>query len=95
MSDLVELEVYSRADGKWVVRLPGQQAAALTLGGATVYSLFALAQSVARRATICECRDEELLAETAELRDELDLLVRHYESIAGAAGLPLPYEPVD
>jgi hypothetical protein len=91
----MELEVYSTAEGKWVVRLPGRESAALVVGGVTVYSLFALAQSIARRAIACGCPDVELLAETAELRDELSLLVRHYESVSGAVRLPLPYEPLD
>jgi hypothetical protein len=60
-----------------------------------VYSLFALAESIARRAAACGCTDDELLAEAAELRDELELLVRHDESVTGSAGLPLPYEPLD
>lgn len=95
MPDLIELELFSRAEGRWVLRLPGQRSPVLALDGIAVYSLFALAQSIARRASACGCTDAELLAEAAELRDELDLLVRHYESVAGAAGLPLPYEPLD
>jgi hypothetical protein len=95
MPDLVEFEVYSSAEGRWVVRPPGQRSAVLALGGATVYSLFALAQSIAQRASACGCPDAELLAEAAELREELDRLVRLYESVIGAAGLPLPYEPLD
>jgi hypothetical protein len=42
-SDGVELEVYAKADRGWVVRVPGQQSPVLLLGGAAVYSFFALA----------------------------------------------------
>jgi hypothetical protein len=95
MPGRVDLEVYSRAEGQWVVLLPGQQSPVLTVTGSAIYSLFALARSIAQRVSACGCPDGELLAEAAELRDELDRLVRHYEAVAGAAGLPLPYEPLD
>lgn len=95
MSDRVELDVYSQVEPGWVVRVPDQRCPVLLVDGVAVYSFFALADSVARRAAACGCADAELLAETEELRDELDRLVRHYEAVAAAARLPLPYEPLD
>jgi hypothetical protein len=95
MPERIELEVYSKAERQWVIRLPGQRSAALALDGAVVYSLSALARSIARRLSACGCQEVELLAEAAELKDELDHLVQDYERVTGAAGLPLPYEPLD
>ncbi len=88
----MELEVYSQAIDRGIVRMPSQGFPGLVLQGETLAVLLKLAKSAHEKSQ--NTTDTELIDTTRELVDRLQKLVAHYESTLGKHNLPLPYSTV-
>ena len=88
----VSVEVFDQAVNAWIIRTLGRHFPGVVVQGDSLHGLYALAESVHRRARSTLSADPELAEETDELRDLLWGRLRAYEDALRAHGLPLPYD---
>lgn len=87
--EYMELEVYSQATNRAVVKMPGRHFPGLVIQGDTLSSLLYLAESICEKSE--KTSDVDLFNESRELRDNLQQLLLHYEATLSKHNIPLPY----
>ena len=90
--EYMELEVYSQAINRGIVKMPSQNFPGLLLQGEMLSSLMGLARSIHEKSQ--KTSDTELIEASLELRDNLQRLLSHYESTLGRHNIPLPYSTI-
>jgi hypothetical protein len=88
----MELEVYSQAIDRGIVRMQSQSFPGLVIQGETLASLLKLAKTTYEKSQ--STTDVELIDSSRELLETLQKLVSHYESTLGKHNIPLPYATV-
>ena len=86
-----ELEVFSNASNAAVVRVGGRRFPGLVVQGDTLHGLRGDVVYIAGLIGEAAGRDEELHYSLLILREKLDGMLAHYESVLEAHDLPLPY----
>lgn len=87
--EYMELEVYSQATNRAVVKMPGRHFPGLVIQGDSLSSLLYLAESICEKSE--KTSDVDLVNETRELKDHLQQLLLHYEATLSKHNIPLPY----
>ena len=87
--EYMELEVYSQATNRAVVKMPGRHFPGLLIQGDSLASLLSLAESICEKSE--RTADIDLINESHELRNNLQQLLSHYEATLGKHNIPLPY----
>jgi predicted RNase H-like HicB family nuclease len=88
----MELEVYSQAIDRGIVKMPSQSFPGLILQGETLASLLKLAKTAYEKSQ--STTDTELIDTSRELMENLQKLVSHYEATLGKHNIPLPYSTI-
>ena len=83
------LEVYSETSNYGVVRMPGRAFPGSVIQGDSLAILCEHARSVHRRAV--QIADEELVDEAADLLEQLEGRLHHYEQVFADHKIALPY----
>lgn len=85
----MELEVYSQATNRAVVKMPARHFPGLLIQGDALSSLLSLAESICEKSE--KTPDVDLIDAARELRDNLQQLLSHYEATLSKHNIPLPY----
>jgi hypothetical protein len=88
----MELEVYSQAIDRGVVRMPSQSFPGLLLQGETLTSFLKLASVMHEKSQNTDSM--ELIDTSRELMENLQKLVSHYEATLHKHNIPLPYSTI-
>ena len=88
----MELEVYSQAIDRGIVRMQSQSFPGLVLQGETLASLLKLAKITYEKSQ--STTDHELMDASRELVETIQKLVSHYEATLNKHNIPLPYSTV-
>lgn len=87
--EYMELEVYSQATNRAVVKMPGRHFPGLLIQGDSLSSLLHIAESICEKSE--RTADTDLINESRELKNNLQQLLSHYEATLSKHNIPLPY----
>ena len=87
-----EIEVYSDATNRAIVRIPTRKFPGIVLQGDSLSILVNLAEGIYN--AVKNSPDEDLVSDTRQLKGSLESLLIHYEDVLQEHGIPLPYSRV-
>jgi predicted RNase H-like HicB family nuclease len=83
------VEIYSELSNYAIVRMPGRSFPGCVIQGDSLKILLRHAQRVSE--LVKNSDDEDLIGETADLVEELQSHLEHYEQVLAEHGIRLPY----